>query len=98
MVNKKDLVDIVSYIYNKAEEDYENGLIEDWEQVFFNNLDKVLETNTEKVISHIFYADDDSMEDVAQGILTDLENETLLQSVCFDPNGDTTVVVMIVKK
>ena len=76
----------------------EAGKIDEPEQAFFDLLDEKLNTDTEKNIAHIFYGDDDSLDDVAQGILDDLEHETLLQSVSFNPDGDTTVCVMIVKK
>jgi len=98
MIERKKFIEIVSDIYNKTEEEFEQDIIEDWEQVFFDRLDKKLETDTEKVIAHIFYADDDGMNDVAQGILDDLTQETLLQSVCFDADSETTVVVCMVAK
>lgn len=98
MIERKEFIKIVSDIYNDLEQKFDNGVIDDWEQVFFDTLDKKLETDTEKVIAHIFYADDDSMDDIAQGILDDLTHETLLQSVCFDPDSEKTVVVCMVKK
>lgn len=98
MIERKKFIEIVSDIYNKTEEEFEQDIIEDWEQVFFDRLEKKLETDTEKVIAHIFYADDDSIDDVAQGILDDLTQETLLQSVCFDADSETTVVVCMVAK
>lgn len=94
----KDFVHFVEESYFKRQKDFENGEIDDWEQVWFNQLDDKLNTDTEKNIAHIFYADDDSIGDVAQGILDDLSQETLLRAVCFDPDGDTTVVVCMVSK
>lgn len=94
----KDFVEFVENSYYETQEKFNNHEIDDWEQVWFNQLDEKLNTDTEKNIAHIFYADDDSIGDVAQGILDDLSQETLLRAVCFDPDGDTTVVVCIVKK
>lgn len=98
MLDPKELSGFCIDTYDKVMEDFENGKIEEPEQAFFDLLDEKLNTETEKNIAHIFYAGDDSIDDVAQGILDDLEHETLLQSVSFDPDGDTTVCVMIVAK
>lgn len=74
MITYKDFVDIVSDTYNKIEENFENNIIgvEDWEQMFFDALDEKLETDTEKVIAHIYYHDDDTIDETAQGILNAL--------------------------
>ena len=78
-MNYKDFVCFVKESYYKVMEDFENGKIEDPEQVWFDMLD-------------------DSISDVASGILGDLSQETLLRAVCFEPDGDKTVVVCMVAK
>lgn len=98
MIEKTELAKIVQDAYFETQGDFENHKIDDWEQVFFDKLDDQLETDTEKVITHLFYADDDSIADVVSGILDDLSQETLLQSFYFEPDGDTVVMVCIVKK
>lgn len=98
MIEKTELAKIVQDAYFETRDDFENNKIDDWEQVFFDKLDDRLETDTEKVITHLFYADDDSIADVVDGILYDLSQETLLQSFYFEPDGDTVVMVCIVKK
>ena len=97
-MNYKDFVCFVKESYYKVMEDFENGKIEDPEQVWFDMLDDRLNTDTEKNIAHIFYAREDSISDVASGILGDLSQETLLRAVCFEPDGDKTVVVCMVAK
>lgn len=98
MKDKTELKKIVESTYYETQEDFEKGTIEDWEQVFFNKLDEQLETATEKVITHLFYADDDTMAEVVKNILYDLSNETLLQSYSFEPYDDLVVMVCIVSK
>ena len=98
MIEKKQLAKIVNDTYYETQEDFNNDLIEDWEQVFFNRLDDQLETDTEKVITHLFYADDDTMAEVVENILCDLSQETLLQSFSFEPYDDVVVMVCIVAK
>lgn len=101
MITYKDFVDFVSDTYNKIEEDFENNIIgvEDWEQMFFDALDEKLETDTEKVIAHIYYHDDDTIDETAQGILNALLEKKLLQATCFyDAFQDATVVVCMVEK
>lgn len=39
MIEKKQLAKIVNDTYYETQEDFDNDLIEDWEQVFFNRLD-----------------------------------------------------------
>lgn len=98
MIEKTKLAKIVQDTYFETHDDFENHKIDDWEQVFFDRLDDQLETDTEKVITHLFYADDDSITDVVDGILCDLSQETLLQSFYFEPYDDIVVMVCIVKK
>lgn len=98
MIEKKRLAKIVNDTYYETQEDFNNDLIEDWEQVFFNRLDDQLETDTEKVIAHLFYADDDTMAEVVENILWDLSQETLLQSFSFEPYDNMVVMVCIVAK
>lgn len=98
MKDKTELKKIVENTYYETQEEFENGAIEDWEQVFFNKLDEQLETATEKVIAHLFYADDDTMAEVVENILFDLSQETLLQSFSFEPYDDMVVMVCIVAK
>lgn len=98
MIEKTELAKIVQDTYFETQSDFENHKIDDWEQVFFNKLDDQLETDTEKVITHLFYTDDDSIADVVGYILYDLSQETLLQSFYFEPYDDVVVMVCIVKK
>ena len=98
MIEKKQLAKTVNDTYHETQEDFNNGLIEDWEQVFFNRLDNQLETDTEKVITHLFYADDDTISEVVEYILDDLSQETLLQSFSFEPYDGMVVMVCIVTK
>ena len=98
MIEKKQLAKIVNDTYYETQEDFNNDLIEDWEQVFFDRLDDQLETDTEKVITHLFYTDDDTISEVVEHILGDLSQETLLQSFSFEPYDDVVVMVCIVAK
>lgn len=98
MKDKTELKKIVESTYYETQEDFGKGTIEDWEQVFFNKLDEQLETATEKVITHLFYAYDDTIAEVVENILYDLSNETLLQSYSFEPYDELVVMVCIVAK
>jgi hypothetical protein len=98
MIEKKQLAKIVNDTYYETQKDFDNDLIEDWEQVFFNRLDDQLETDTEKVITHLFYAYDDTIAEVVENILFDLSQETLLQSFSFEPYDDMVIMVCIVAK
>lgn len=98
MIEKKQLAKIVKDTYYETQEDLNNHLIEDWEQVFFNRLDDQLTTDTEKVITNLFYTYDDTISEVVEHILYDLSQETLLQSFSFEPYDDIVVMVCIVAK
>ena len=101
MMEYKDFVGFVSDTYNKIEEDFENDVVgvDDWEQMFFDALSDKFDTDTEKVVAHIYYHDDDSIDETAQGVLDMLMGKKLLQATCFyDSFQDATVVVGIVEK
>lgn len=72
---------------------------DDWEQEYFDDMESRYNTETEQCLIHLFYADDESIGDTAQGVLDDLLGKTLLRATCFDDTEtDTTITVCIVKK
>ena len=72
---------------------------DDWEQEYFDAMSMRYDTDTELCLIHLFYADDESIGSVAQGVLDDLIGRTLLRATCFDDEeSDTTVVVCMVAR
>lgn len=97
-MERKQFVSLVRDLYYQTYDEFDKGLIEDWEQVYFDRLEKALETPTEKVFVDLFYYGDDSLGDVADRLLHTLSQETLLDSTYFEPYDDCLVVVCIVKR
>ena len=97
MIDYDEFVNFVKTSFFETNQDFNDGKIDDWEQVWFNKLEDKLDTDSEKVIASIFYSDE-TITDVVQCILNDLSQETVLQSVCFDADSETTVVVCMVTK
>lgn len=94
----KELVNLCMKTFEDIHEKFENHEIEDWEQVYFDTLEKELNNPDEECLVHLYYPDDDSITDVAEGVLDDLLGKKLIQAVVFEPHSDITVCVMITKK
>lgn len=72
---------------------------EDWEQRYFDAMEDRYTTPDYDCRICLFYADEDGIGDVAQGLLDDLSGKTLIQAACFDDEyRDTTIVVMLTKR
>lgn len=76
------------------------GKTPDWEQDYFNKMEEEFNTKTCQTLCHIFYWDDDTIGDTAEGVLEDLEGEKLIKFTCFDDDvyQCATIVVAIVEK
>ena len=98
MQDKAKTLKAIENFYYQAHEKYEQGICDDWEQVFFDNVEKALESDTREVYINLFYADDDSIFDTADLILYTLSNKTLIDSYCFEPYTGCIVAVCVVKK
>ena len=98
MENKK-LLEFVEFAHNKYFEIKEKYGDDDWEQIYFDTLDDKFGTDKHEVVAHMYYWDNDTIGEVAQGILEAVENKKLLEFDCFDDEwNSTTVVVGIVEK
>lgn len=98
MENKKHL-EFVEFAHKKYFEIKEKYGDDDWEQIYFDALADKYDTDSQQVISHLYYWDNDTIGEVAQGILEAIENKKLLEFDCFDDDyNSTTVVVGIVEK
>lgn len=98
MKTYRELVDFCMKTFADIHAKFENHEIEDWEQVYFDTLEKELNNLDEECLVHLYYPDDDSITDVADGVLDDLLGKKLIQAVVFEPHSDITVCVMIVKR
>ena len=98
MKTYRELVDFCMKTFADIHSKFENHEIEDWEQVYFDTLEKELNNENEEVYVHLFYPDDDSITDVADAILTDMLGKHILQVSVFEPHCDITVSVMITNK
>lgn len=78
---------------------HRDSKVDDWEQAYFDDMERRYNTETEQCLIHLYYADDETIGSTAQGVLDDLVGKTLVQATCFDDyETDTTVAVSIVKK
>lgn len=94
----RDLVVFCEKTFETINEQFENHEIDDWEQVYFDAIEKKLNTDDQEALVHLFYADDDSNTDVAEHLLDDILGRRLIQAYVFEPNSDMTVAVMVVSK
>lgn len=94
----KDFVKTVKDIYYEKQQMFDDHLIEDWEQEFFNALDDKLDNDKEEVFAHIYYGDDDSLSDVADGILNSLQDRRLLRAYVWEEYDTCVIVVGIASK
>lgn len=96
MFDYKQFVGDACNLYYKYRDEHSD---EDWEQMYFDDMESRYTTDDQECLVHLFYADDENIGEVAQGILDDLVGKNLLHATCFDDKyRDTTVAVMIVKK
>ena len=98
MKTYKELVNFCVKTFEDIHEKFENNEIEDWEQVYFDTLEKELNNPDEECLVHLFYPDDDSITDVAEGVLNEVLGRHVLQAVVFEPYSDITVCVIITSK
>ena len=98
MKTYRELVGFCMKTFEDIHEKFENHEIEDWEQVYFDTLEKELSNDNEDVYVHLFYPDDDSITDVADGVLNGVLGKQVLQAVVFEPYSDITVCVIITSK
>lgn len=72
---------------------------DDWEQKYFDAMEDRYTTPDYDCNIHLFYADDEGIGEVAQGLLDDLLGKTLVHATCFnDEYRDTTIAVMLTKR
>lgn len=98
MKTYRELVGFCMKTFEDIHEKFENHEIEDWEQVYFDTLEKELNNLDEECLVHLYYPDDDSVTDVAEGVLNDVLGRHVLQAVVFEPYSDITVCVIITSK
>lgn len=94
----KDFVEFVQNAYYQAKQDFADEKIEDWEQVFFDKLDDRFDTDTEDLLAHLYYDDDEDNCETAAQVLEDLMGRKLLRAFVFNDDLGTTVVVAITTK
>lgn len=94
----KDFIKTVKDIYYEKQQMFDDHLIEDWEQEFFNALDDKFNNDKEEVFACIYYGDDDSITDVADGILNCLQDRRLLRSYIWEEYDTCVIVVGITSK
>lgn len=96
MINEKQFYADASDLYFKYRDRHQT---DDWEQEYFDMMSVRYDTKDTECLIHLYYHDDDSIGEVAQGIIEDLTGKTVLLSTSFDDDdNDTTVVACIVKK
>lgn len=95
----KTYKDFVEFVQSKYFAIKHRHADDDWEQEYFDALDAEFDTDNTEVVAHLYYWDNDTMGEVAQGILEALNEKKLLRFDCFDDDeNETTVVVGIVEK
>lgn len=98
-MTNNELARITSKLYFKWRDNYyeEHGL-EDWEQAFFNEMERKCDTATEHVSINLFYWDDDTKTEMVESLLNELQNEKMVaHAVVEDADNSTTVAVMLLK-
>lgn len=98
MKTYRELVNFCVKTFEDIHSKFENNEIEDWEQVYFDTLEQELGNENEIVYVHLFYPGEDSITDVADGVLNGVLGKKVLQAVVFEPYSDITVCVIITKK
>ena len=92
-------IDFVEFVHSQYFKIKHKHHSDDWEQEYFDTLDAKFETEKTEVVAHLYYWDDDTIGEIAEGILESLEGKKLLEFDCFDDDdNETTVVVGIVEK
>ena len=98
MKTYRELVNFCVKTFEDIHSKFENNEIEDWEQVYFDTLEQELGNENEIVYVHLFYPGEDSITDVADGVLNGVLGKKVLQAVVFEPYSDITVCVIITSK
>lgn len=98
MKTYRELVNFCVKTFEDIHEKFENHEIEDWEQVYFDTLEKELGNENEIVHVHLFYPDDDSITDVADVVTNEVLGRHVFQACVFEPYSDITVCVIITSK
>ena len=95
----KEHLDFVEFVHSKYFAIKHKHEHDDWEQQYFDTLNAELDTDTTQVLAEMFYWDDDTTGEIAQGVLDMLDGKKLLRYDCFDDEeNETTIVVAIVEK
>lgn len=95
----REYKDFVEFVHSKYFAIKHKHGHDDWEQQYFDTLNAELDTDITQVLAEMFYWDDDTTGEIAQGVLDMLDGKKLLRYDCFDDEeNETTIVVAIVEK
>jgi len=96
MVNYKQFYEDACDLYFKHKHKHQT---DDWEQEYFDDMGAKYDNGEHMCLIHIFYSDDDTIGDVVQKTLEDLQGKKLITATCFDDESlDATIAVMLVQR